>query len=71
VARIALPLLAYFAIMWAGAYALGKTIGLNYARTTAEPTGCVHRGLRAGRVPCPARTAVVVVTQRRRPVRPA
>ncbi|MCI2416116.1 ACR3 family arsenite efflux transporter [Saccharopolyspora sp. K220] len=33
VARIALPLLAYFAIMWAGAFALGKAIGLNYARS--------------------------------------
>jgi ACR3 family arsenite transporter len=34
VARIAVPLLAYFAIMWAGAYALGRGIGLNYQRTT-------------------------------------
>ncbi|WP_433351386.1 ACR3 family arsenite efflux transporter [Micromonospora sp. CA-111912] len=34
VARIALPLLAYFAIMWAGSYALGRGIGLNYQRTT-------------------------------------
>ena len=34
VARIALPLLAYFALMWAGSYALGKAIGLGYARTT-------------------------------------
>jgi ACR3 family arsenite transporter len=34
VARIALPLLAYFAIMWAGSYALGRSIGLNYQRTT-------------------------------------
>lgn len=34
VARIALPLLAYFAIMWAGSYALGRGIGLNYHRTT-------------------------------------
>jgi arsenical-resistance protein len=34
VARIALPLLAYFAIMWAGSYALGKAIGLSYERTT-------------------------------------
>ncbi len=34
VARIALPLLAYFAIMWAGSYALGHSIGLNYQRTT-------------------------------------
>jgi ACR3 family arsenite transporter len=34
VARIALPLLAYFAIMWAGAYALGALLGLNYQRTT-------------------------------------
>ncbi|OZM79943.1 ACR3 family arsenite efflux transporter [Pseudonocardia sp. MH-G8] len=34
VVRIALPLLAYFAIMWAGSYALGCAIGLNYERTT-------------------------------------
>lgn len=34
VARIALPLLVYFAVMWAGSYALGKAIGLNYERTT-------------------------------------
>jgi arsenical-resistance protein len=34
VARIAVPLLVYFAIMWAGSYALGKAIGLNYERTT-------------------------------------
>jgi arsenite transporter len=34
VARIALPLLAYFAIMWGGGYALGAAIGLGYERTT-------------------------------------
>jgi ACR3 family arsenite transporter len=34
VARIALPLLAYFAIMWAGSFALGKAVGLNYERST-------------------------------------
>ena len=34
VARIALPLLAYFAIMWAGSFALGKALGLNYERST-------------------------------------
>ncbi|MGW1009567.1 ACR3 family arsenite efflux transporter [Streptomyces termitum] len=33
VARIALPLLVYFAIMWFGAFALGKAIGLRYDRT--------------------------------------
>ncbi|WP_055586578.1 ACR3 family arsenite efflux transporter [Peterkaempfera griseoplana] len=33
VARIALPLLAYFAIMWFGTFALGKTLGLGYDRT--------------------------------------
>ena len=33
VARIALPLLAYFAIMWAGGYALGVGLRLGYART--------------------------------------
>ncbi|SEG70093.1 arsenite transporter, ACR3 family [Actinacidiphila yanglinensis] len=33
VARIALPLLAYFAIMWFGTFALGKSIGLSYDRT--------------------------------------
>ncbi|BBX90988.1 ACR3 family arsenite efflux transporter [Mycolicibacterium boenickei] len=34
VARIALPLLAYFAIMWGGGYALGAVLGLGYERTT-------------------------------------
>ena len=34
VARIALPLLAYFAIMWGGGYALGAALGLGYERTT-------------------------------------
>ncbi|MBJ7341143.1 ACR3 family arsenite efflux transporter [Mycolicibacterium sp.] len=34
VARIALPLLAYFAIMWGGGYLLGAVIGLGYERTT-------------------------------------
>lgn len=33
VARIAIPLLAYFAIMWAGGYALGHALRLGYART--------------------------------------
>ncbi len=34
VARIALPLLAYFAIMWGGGYLLGKALGMSYERTT-------------------------------------
>lgn len=34
VARIALPLLAYFAIMWIGGYLLGAALGLGYERTT-------------------------------------
>ncbi|KZB88534.1 ACR3 family arsenite efflux transporter [Amycolatopsis regifaucium] len=34
VARIALPLLVYFAIMWIGGYLLGKAFGLSYERTT-------------------------------------
>jgi ACR3 family arsenite transporter len=33
VARIALPLLAYFGLMWTGAFALGKAAGLDYRRT--------------------------------------
>jgi ACR3 family arsenite transporter len=33
VARIALPLLVYFAVMWFGAFALGRTLGLAYDRT--------------------------------------
>ncbi|GGW36710.1 ACR3 family arsenite efflux transporter [Streptomyces griseoloalbus] len=33
VARIALPLLVYFAVMWAGTFLLGKAIGLAYDRT--------------------------------------
>ncbi len=34
VARIALPLLVYFALMWGGGYLLGALLGLGYARTT-------------------------------------
>jgi ACR3 family arsenite transporter len=33
VARIALPLLAYFALMWAGSMAVGRAAGLDYAKT--------------------------------------
>jgi ACR3 family arsenite transporter len=33
VARIALPLLAYFAIMFGGSFLLGRTLGLGYAKT--------------------------------------
>jgi len=35
VARIALPLLAYFAIMWTGAFALAWRVGLGYPRATS------------------------------------
>jgi arsenite transporter len=35
VARIALPLLAYFAIMWFAGFAIGKAIGLPYAQTAS------------------------------------
>ncbi|CAM5592861.1 hypothetical protein SHIRM173S_02885 [Streptomyces hirsutus] len=34
VARIALPLLVYFTVMWFGTFLLGKAIGLYYERTT-------------------------------------
>lgn len=34
VARIAIPLLAYFAIMWGGGFALGAGLKLGYQRTT-------------------------------------
>jgi arsenite transporter len=34
IARIALPLLAYFAIMWGGGYLLGRGLGMTYERTT-------------------------------------
>ncbi|BBX24831.1 putative arsenic-transport integral membrane protein ArsC [Mycolicibacter terrae] len=34
VVRIAVPLLAYFALMWGGGYLLGAALGLGYARTT-------------------------------------
>ncbi|MGI5171820.1 ACR3 family arsenite efflux transporter [Spirillospora sp. CA-253888] len=33
VARIAVPLLVYFALMWAGPFLLGRAIGLPYGRT--------------------------------------
>ncbi|MFB8024814.1 MULTISPECIES: ACR3 family arsenite efflux transporter [unclassified Streptomyces] len=35
VARIALPLLAYFALMWAGSMTLGRALGLDHPRATA------------------------------------
>jgi len=35
VARIALPLLAYFAIMWSGGFSIGRRLHLSYARTAA------------------------------------
>ena len=35
VARIALPLLAYFAIMWIGGFSTGKLLGLPYAQTAS------------------------------------
>lgn len=34
VARIAVPLLAYFALMWGVGFALGKGLGMSYERTT-------------------------------------
>jgi len=34
VVRIALPLLAYFAIMWTGSMILAKAVGMSYARST-------------------------------------
>ncbi|MFF3868280.1 ACR3 family arsenite efflux transporter [Micromonospora sp. NPDC001898] len=34
VVRIALPLLVYFTLVWAGSYLLGRSIGLSYERTT-------------------------------------
>ncbi|MDZ5661203.1 ACR3 family arsenite efflux transporter [Nocardioides sp. S-58] len=34
VARIALPLLVYFALMWGGGFVLGRLLGMSYARTT-------------------------------------
>jgi ACR3 family arsenite transporter len=34
VVRIAVPLLAYFGLMWAGAYTFSKAVGLSYERTT-------------------------------------
>ncbi|GLU50295.1 ACR3 family arsenite efflux transporter [Nocardiopsis ansamitocini] len=33
VARIALPLLVYFLVMWAGSLALGRALGMGYARS--------------------------------------
>jgi arsenite transporter len=34
VVRIALPLLAYFTLMWGGGFLLGRALGLDYQRTT-------------------------------------
>ena len=35
VARIALPLLVYFAVMWVAGFVIGKLIGLPYAQTAS------------------------------------
>ena len=35
VARIALPLLCYFAVMWVAGFVIGKLIGLPYAQTAS------------------------------------
>jgi ACR3 family arsenite transporter len=35
VARIALPLLGYFVVMWSAGFALGRRLGLSYRRTAA------------------------------------
>ncbi len=35
VAQIALPLLAYFALMWVAAFGVGRAVGLPYAQTTS------------------------------------
>jgi ACR3 family arsenite transporter len=40
VVRIALPLLAYFAIMWGGGFAVGAALGLGYERTTTLAFTC-------------------------------
>ncbi len=34
VVRVALPLLAFFAIMWCSAFFVGRQVGLGYTRTT-------------------------------------
>ncbi len=53
VARIALPLLAYFAIMWTGSFAVGKAVGLNYDHPGVVCLRAQRRALPDGR--CPAR----------------
>ncbi len=35
VARIVLPLLAYFVVMWGAGFALGRSLGMTYERTTS------------------------------------
>ncbi len=35
VARIALPLIIYFAVMWGGSFAVGKKLGFSYERNTS------------------------------------
>ena len=48
VARIALPLLAYFAIMWIAGFAVGKAIGFPYAQTASLAFTVAEQRLRAG-----------------------
>jgi hypothetical protein len=48
VARIAVPLLAYFAIMWAGPMALDRVLGLGCARSATLAFTAAWQQLRAG-----------------------
>jgi len=48
VARIALPLLCYFAIMWFGSFALGRSLGLPYDRTATLAFNRRWQQLRTG-----------------------
>ena len=41
VARIAVPLLAYFALMWGAGYLTGRVLGMTYERTTTLAFTCL------------------------------
>jgi arsenite transporter len=45
VARIALPLLAYFAVMWAGGFAIARWLRLSYPRAAALAFSAAHPAL--------------------------
>src|ERR1035437_6707886 len=56
--RIALPLLAYFAVMWVAGFVIGKLIGLPYAQTASLAFTVASNDFEIGRASCRGRVEI-------------